>query len=109
MEPIDFRNATFRDLTKRLTGQRKAVLEAWRRHGPCTTEDLAERSGISILSLRPRTTELYQLGFLVVVDGSAARKNGATYRAATTEETKANLARMRRSLNTQQGEMRLDG
>jgi hypothetical protein len=83
MKPIDYRNATFAEIQDRIAGDRLRVLEAWRMHGPCTTEDLAVRSGIPILTLRPRTTELGQLGFLVLMAGG---KRGGVYRAASADE-----------------------
>lgn len=78
MEPIDYRNATFAEVKKRIRGARAAVLAAWQKHGPCTTEELAERSGLSILTLRPRTTELYQLGF---VELASSQAGAGIYRA----------------------------
>ncbi len=97
MKPVDFRNETFASLQARLAGQRQHVLLCWRAHGPGTTEEVAARAGMSILSFRPRTTELYQLGFIACmeeqsgvqrsafsVEHSAAR--GARYRARTTAE-----------------------
>lgn len=89
MKPIDYRNATYADLSDQLKGMRHTVLEAWRTHGPATTERLAELSGLSILTLRPRTTELFQLGF-VVLDESSPKPTGggAVYRAATPQEVR---------------------
>ncbi len=86
MTPIDYRNETFASLEGRLRGQRAAVLAAWREHGPCTTEELAERAGMSILTLRPRTTELVQMGF-VRLSGDERSTKGGTYRAASYAET----------------------
>lgn len=83
MKPIDYRNATFADLQERLAGDRERVLAAWRKHGPCTTEDLAALSGIPLLTLRPRNTELVQLGFVVLAGGN---KRSGVYRAATDAE-----------------------
>jgi len=85
MKPIDFRNATFNDLHDNLAGQRAAVLEAWRMHGPGTTEDVAQRSEISILTFRPRTTELGQLGFITLTETQPAKGEG-TYRVRTHAE-----------------------
>jgi len=108
MKPIDYRNATYHDLLKSISGQREATLLAWRRHGPCTTEELAVRSGLSILTLRPRTTELFQMGFVRVADAEkAASTNGAIYRAATTLETQAHITQYRRISETGQCEMPL--
>ncbi|HTJ78521.1 MAG TPA: hypothetical protein VL357_05955 [Rariglobus sp.] len=90
MKPIDFRNATYADLQERLTGLRQAVFDAWLRYGPCSTEHLAEVSGISILTLRPRTTELVQLGFVRLADRQPEKGTG-TYRAANSDEVLAHL------------------
>ena len=98
MKPVDFRNATFDSLAGFITGQRERVFHAWGAHGPCTTEHLAQASGISILTLRPRTTELYQLGFSVLAAVNreiAASPRGALYRVATPEEFAAFLAEQR--------------
>jgi predicted transcriptional regulator len=83
MKPIDYRNDNFVDVQATINGRREEVLTAWQEHGPCTTEELAERSGISVLTLRPRTTDLYQLGFVVLEGGN---KRAGIYRAATSAE-----------------------
>lgn len=70
MKPIDYRNATWDQVRGHLTGLRQAVYEAYVQHGPGTTREISERSGISILTLRPRTTELVQLGFVELLGGS---------------------------------------
>jgi predicted ArsR family transcriptional regulator len=85
MKPLDFRLATWADLQDRLAGQRAAVLEAWRLHGPGTTEAVAQRAGISILTFRPRTTELVQLGFVALTAEQPARGEG-TYRVRGHDE-----------------------
>ncbi len=85
MKPVDFRNETFRDLQGRISGQRELVLRAWEKHGPGTTAQLAERSGISILNVRPRTTELIELGFVMLAEEQPAKGEGI-YRARTYSE-----------------------
>lgn len=112
MKPIDYRNATFAELQGRISGQREVTLQAWQQHGPCTTEQLAEKSGLSILTLRPRTTELYQMGFIRVVgDGPCADGHrpakGGMYRACTPNETAAHFAAQRRIAVSGQGELEL--
>lgn len=108
MRALDYRNATYHDLLQSLSGKREETLRAWRTHGPCTTEALAERSGLSILSLRPRTTELCQMGFVVLADPDAeATTKGAVYRAATTAETQAHFHRLKRALTEPQTELAL--
>jgi hypothetical protein len=76
MKPIDFRLATFADMQERLQGQRAAVLAAWVKHGPGTTAEVAARAGISILSFRPRSTELFQLGFIRLAEQQPAKGEG---------------------------------
>ena len=85
MKPADFRNETFTSIGNRIAGQRAAVLNAWLVHGPGTTAEIAERSKISILSLRPRTTELFELGFVCLTD-SQPEKGEGTYRKRTVAE-----------------------
>lgn len=89
MRPIDFRNTTYHDLVAQsAASNRLAVLSAWRQHGPCTTRELAERSGIDLLHLRPRTTELVQLGFVGLVEDELQTTPGAgVYRALSEEES----------------------
>ncbi len=89
MIAIDFRNITWESLQEQLTGRRLQVLAAWRLHGPATTRELSERSGIDILTLRPRTTELLDLGFLMLVsvdERRPVRQHEGVYRARSTEE-----------------------
>jgi predicted ArsR family transcriptional regulator len=68
MKPIDYRNATWQTVLDRVTGLREAVYQGYRDHGPCTTAELAAKIGISVLTVRPRTTELYQAGLVDVTD-----------------------------------------
>lgn len=82
MRPIDYRNETWDALQARVHGQRLAALNAWRAHGPGTTREVAQRSGIDLLTLRPRTTELYQLGLVVLVEvENSTPSHEGTYRA----------------------------
>lgn len=85
MKPIDYRNATFADLQAMLHDSRLAVLRDLRAHGPATTRELATRSGIDLLTVRPRVTELVQIGFVCLVDGTEHAKEG-TYRALSDAE-----------------------
>ena len=108
MKAIDYRNATYHDVLKYISGQREAVLRAWRDHGPCTTEELAERSGLSILNIRPRSTELAELGFVLLSeDQSSATTKGGVYRAATTAETQARFRQLKHNATEPQRELSL--
>lgn len=68
MKPIDFRNATWNDIREQLAGRMLVVYEAWQRYGPGTTREIAERSGLDILTVRPRTTNLFALGFVQLIE-----------------------------------------
>ena len=67
MKPIDLRNATWNEVREQLAGRMLVVYEAWQKHGPGTTREIAERSGLDILTVRPRTTELYQMNFIMLL------------------------------------------
>lgn len=63
-QPVDYRNATWDEIQHNLTAMRRKVYELWLSHGPGTTAEVAEKTGMSILTFRPRSTELYQMGLL---------------------------------------------
>jgi predicted ArsR family transcriptional regulator len=81
MRPVDIRNATFDELRGALGELREAVLRALEAHGPCTTRRLAEASGIDLLTVRPRVTELVQMGAAELA--GAERRREGVYRART--------------------------
>ncbi len=85
MIAIDYRNTTWRDLQATVQGKRLEVLAAWKQHGPCTTRELADKSDLELLGVRPRTTELLQLGLIKEVDGQGQGHEGV-YRALSDEE-----------------------
>lgn len=88
MRPIDYRNETFDRLRGEMHGLRETIYRAWLAHGPCTTRELAERAGLDILTLRPRTTELVQIG-AVTVDESRTEPGQGVYRARPVDEWRA--------------------
>ena len=108
MKPVDYRNDSWSDLQARVAGLRLTVYEALLQHGPCTTRELARRSGVDILTVRPRVTELFQLGWVVVVDAAAVGHEGA-YRALTEAEARQVFDQRRRdAVGTRvQGELAL--
>lgn len=67
MTPSAIRDLNWTELQSRVSGLRATVHEALRMHGPCTTRQLAARAGLDILTVRPRVTELCQLGFAAEV------------------------------------------
>ena len=78
MKPIDFRNETFTDISARIEGDRAEILDALRASGPLTTRQLAAQMCRDILAVRPRVTELVQLG---AVEICGAHGHEGIYRA----------------------------
>jgi hypothetical protein len=74
MKPIDYRSETWKDIQDRLDGLRYVVYHAWQTHGPGTTREVAERAAIDILTFRPRTTELFQLGLLEISEEQTGKE-----------------------------------
>ena len=103
MKAVDFRNSTWGEIRDQLSGYRMAVHSAFVAHGPATTRDVAEKSRIPLLTLRPRVTELLTLGFLELVGDE--RGCEGVYRARTLEEARAHMEHMQRC--PEQVEMRL--
>ena len=56
---------------------RERVLEAYHAHGRMTADQCAERLGLSILSIRPRVTELFRQGKLEKLDRMITGPHGA--------------------------------
>lgn len=78
MKPIDYRNETWFAISTRLQGMRQTVYGELKKFAPCTTRALAERSRIDILAVRPRVTELVELGLAECIGGT---KGEGVYRA----------------------------
>lgn len=84
MTTIDLRNATFESLRQNLNDKRMEVYRAWVQHGPATTRQLANKSGIDILNVRPRTTDLCDLGLVKLV--AAIRGHEGVYQAVPKDQ-----------------------
>jgi hypothetical protein len=80
MKPIDYRNETWEMVRARVDHLRMAVYRAFELHGACTTRQLAEKSCIDLLTLRPRVTELCQIG-LVELANPESRGGEGVYQA----------------------------
>jgi hypothetical protein len=91
MKPIDLSRATFAELKPKLNGLRSRVHRAWLAAGPGTTRDVAAKSGIDILTFRPRSTELYQLGLLELQGTAPGHGHDGIYRARTLAEWENHL------------------
>jgi hypothetical protein len=88
MNAADLRNATWADIQPMLSGMRLVVLLAWRMHGPGTTENVAQTAGINLLTFRPRSTELLQLGLIALVDRDS---NDGIYEAVPEDQARASF------------------
>lgn len=94
MTPIDFRNATWTELTARLRAKRLEAYHAWAHFGPGTTREVCAAAGLSLLKFRPRTTELVQLGAVCLAEKQATTAEGS-YRARDVDEWYAWVAQQR--------------
>jgi hypothetical protein len=104
MKPIDFSRQTFEDLKSNLSETRDRVYRAWLAHGPGTTREVAAKSGINLLILRPRSTDLYQLGLIELLDivgVTDSRNHEGVYRARTMDEWEKFVASKRVPSNPQ--------
>jgi hypothetical protein len=63
MIPTDIRKLTWDEIREHLAGPRQMIWEWLVVRGPATTSVIAEGTGINLLTVRPRVTELVQLGF----------------------------------------------
>ncbi len=90
MQPIQIRDMNWQQLQERISGLRQTVHEALRMHGPCTTRQLAERARLDLLTVRPRVTELVELGFAVCTgrEGGEGVYRACSYHEAASEHAK---------------------
>lgn len=86
MKPIDYRKATFAAIQGHLEGNRRNVYDALRTLGPQTTRALAQLAKMDLLTVRPRITELIDLGLVMLCDDEGHRPREGTYRALSTAE-----------------------
>ncbi len=77
MRPIDIRNETWQQVQSRLNQSLNEVWDAYKQFGSGTTEEIAKKSGITIFTLRPRTSDLFKM-FLVELVGR--NKDGGIYK-----------------------------
>lgn len=80
MKTTDPRDITWQDIRGRMTGTRE-VIHAWLlSHGPATTESIALGTGIGLLTVRPRVSELCAWGFAEI---TGRVKHEGVYQAIT--------------------------
>lgn len=111
MKPVDLRNETFESLRGRLNADLQTVLRGYKERGPCTTEELAAKlsdTGLGLLTVRPRTTDLCARGLVVLdVEETTRRKTAekircGVYRAATELEVRSTLEGARADARAEQ-------
>lgn len=83
MNPTDHRDITYALLAEKLVGLRMFAYQTWQKHGPGTTREVAARGNFDLLSFRPRTTELYQLGLVELIPSETPGEG--VYRAVPIE------------------------
>jgi alkylhydroperoxidase/carboxymuconolactone decarboxylase family protein YurZ len=90
MIPVNLRAETWANIQQRLIEGRMQVYSLYQRFGPCTTRELSERGGedLSIFTIRPRTTELIQLGLVAMVGRKDCQ---GVYAAIPMEEAERNF------------------
>ena len=95
MKPVDFRNETWAQLQGRLSGMRARTYRAWiefeaaNHAGGGTTRAVSEWARLSLLTFRPRTTELFQMGALRLADDQFLSTGEGRYVARTADEWQA--------------------
>ncbi len=89
MKTTDARNLTWEQIQGHIAGMRARVYRAFESHGAGTTSEVAAAEGISILTLRPRTTELASLGLIEII---SVRDGEGVYRAIPMDAAKARHA-----------------
>lgn len=101
MKPVDYRNETFEDVKGRLDALRAEIWNGMLTHGGAhTTREWAGILDVDLLTVRPRITELVQLGFAKVVPGES--KKEGRYRACSNfEALQAYDAEVRKARNPQ--------
>lgn len=88
MNPGDVRNLTWQEVQNLVTGARERVFAALREGGPMTTTRIAAATGIHLLTVRPRVSELVDLGLVRCTGRSETSKEGV-YEALPEHEARA--------------------
>ncbi len=77
MKPVDYRNATWEGVRGQVDGLRMRVWQGMLDNGwAYTTREWAAMLDMDLLTVRPRITELLQLGFVELVEGECGMRSG---------------------------------
>ena len=90
LSPEQIRDMNWEQLQAHVQGLRQSALALCARFGPGTTREIAAAGGWDVLSLRPRVTELVQLGLLRLV---GKRGGEGIYGAVPIGEVRARMER----------------
>ncbi len=85
MKATNFRDLQYEDLQGIIQGLRRRTYESWLLHGPGTTRAVAAAASMELLTFRPRTTELMEVGLVEVVPGQRAGNEGIYQAVEMTE------------------------
>jgi hypothetical protein len=83
MKSTEARDLTWQDIRGKMAGTRE-VIHAWLlSHGPATTEGISLGTGIGLLTVRPRVSELCAWGFAKCI---GREKHEGIYQAVTVSD-----------------------
>jgi len=74
MKSTDYRDMTWQEVRGHLVEDRLKVYDSLCVWGPCTTRQLAGFVNMDLLTVRPRVTELCQMGLAVEMDVAPERR-----------------------------------
>jgi hypothetical protein len=109
MKPVDYRNATWDELQGRLDALRAQVWHGMEVEGVAhTTREWAEILGVDLLTVRPRITELCEMGFAELVQRAGCpRSREGLYRSLSPFEARRRFEERCREAREPQLELKL--
>jgi predicted ArsR family transcriptional regulator len=78
MNTLRIKQLNWQQMQAQLTGNRKTIWEAMVRLKLATTRQIADATGISLLTVRPRVSELVELGFAECAGKETRKTTGRT-------------------------------
>lgn len=93
MKSTEPRDMTWNEIRESLSGTRERVWDWLLARGPATTSDIAEGLKMNLLTVRPRVSELVQLGFAECVGRSG---HEGIYQVVSVAEAQARHAEQTR-------------
>lgn len=111
MKAEDYRNMTWEEIQGHLVEDRLTAYNSLQIWGPCTTRQLAVYMSLDVLSVRPRVTELCQMGLARVVEVplEKRREDGSVREGYYVAVSMAEASKVRRYGSGVQCEMQLGG